>query len=197
MKVGIVGSALALVLLLGLATGTAMGLEPVRNIPPAPHGASGGASLDSISRAIKQAAIEMDWYPVSDGSGEVVVSLMVRQRHSATVSIRFDQKDFWIDYRGSSNLEYTTSDLNRWVDRKEVVVEKGPRIHKNYNVWVQALADHIASRTGKVVADQRSQDPAPSPTLIADELEKLGQLRAQGVLTQEEFDAQKTKLLAR
>jgi hypothetical protein len=35
-----------------------------------------------------------------------------------------------------------------------------------------------------------------SPILIADELEKLDALREGGVLTQEEFDKQKAKLLA-
>jgi hypothetical protein len=36
-----------------------------------------------------------------------------------------------------------------------------------------------------------------SPLPIADELDKLDKLRRRGVLTQEEFDQQKTKLLAR
>jgi hypothetical protein len=41
------------------------------------------------------------------------------------------------------------------------------------------------------------QTRTPSPIMIADELEKLDALRERGVLTQEEFDRQKAKLLAR
>jgi hypothetical protein len=36
---------------------------------------------------------------------------------------------------------------------------------------------------------------APSSTLIADELRKLADLRAEGILTEQEFTAQKEKLL--
>ena len=125
------------------------------------------------------------------------MSTTVRQKHLATVEIGFDEDNFWIDYRSSSNLDYTSSDLKAWTKDQKFVVTKGPWIHKNYNVWVQDLANHIAERTNKLLADQRSQSPSPSPALIADELEKLDQLRARGVLSQEEFDAQKAKLLAR
>lgn len=40
-----------------------------------------------------------------------------------------------------------------------------------------------------------SADQASSPALVADELRKLADLRAQGILTQEEFDRQKRRLL--
>ena len=44
------------------------------------------------------------------------------------------------------------------------------------------------------VAKPVSSDPQ---SFVADEIEKLDALRAQGVLTQQEFDQRKTKLLAR
>jgi hypothetical protein len=39
--------------------------------------------------------------------------------------------------------------------------------------------------------------PSPDGALIADELRKLADLRAEGVLTDDEFAAQKAKLLDR
>ena len=197
MKVRIVQSAVLLVVIMGLAAGAAMAVVTVRNIPPTTHDAPEGTSMESISRAIEQAAAEREWYLESKAPGSIVVSTTVRQKHLATVEIGFDEEKFWIDYRSSSNLDYTSSGLKAWTKDHKLVVTKGPRIHKNYNVWVQDLADHIAERTKKLVAEQRSQIPPPSPALIADELEKLDQLRARGVLSQEEFDTQKAKLLAR
>ena len=190
-------AAVAVVMMFGLAAGNAAGSETIRNIPPTAHGAPADASLEEISRAIEQAAAELQWYGGSASAESIVVSTTVRQKHRATVMIGFDSVNFWIDYRSSSNLDYTSSDRKMWSKDQKFVVTKGPRIHKNYNVWVQDLANHIAMRTRLLLADQRSQSPSPSPALIADELEKLDQLRARGVLTQEEFDAQKAKLLAR
>ena len=37
-------------------------------------------------------------------------------------------------------------------ERQWYLESKGPRIHKNYNVWVQDLANHIAERTKKLLA---------------------------------------------
>ena len=190
-------AAVAVVMMFGLAAGNAVWSETIRNILPTAHGAPADASLEEISRAIEQAAAELQWYGGSASAESIVVSTTVRQKHRATVMIGFDSVNFWIDYRSSSNLDYTSSDRKMWSKDQKFVVTKGPRIHKNYNVWVQDLANHIAMRTRLLLADQRSQSPSPSPALIADELEKLDQLRARGVLTQEEFDAQKAKLLAR
>ena len=191
-------AAVAVVMTFGLAAGNAAGSETIRNILPTAHGAPADASLEEISRAIEQAAGELQWYGASESAESIAVSTTVRQKHRATVMIGFDEANFWITYRNSSNLDYNASDVTMWTNvDKRVVVGKGPRIHKNYNVWVQDLANHIAMRTRLLLADQRSQSPSPSPALIADELEKLDQLRARGVLTQEEFDAQKAKLLAR
>lgn len=77
------------------------------------------------------------------------------------------------------------------------IVKKGPRIHPNYNVWVRQLADQVAGRTAVILEANRGQESEGSVSLIADELEKIDRLRQRGVLTQDEFDEQKKKLLAR
>ena len=74
---------------------------------------------------------------------------------------------------------------------------KGPLIHPNYNVWVRGLAKAIEVRAENppraVASDEAS---ARQRLFIADEIDKLDALRERGVLTQQEFDQQKMKLLA-
>jgi len=56
----------------------------------------------------------------------------------------------------------------------------------------------IGTLPGLVHAHAAPPAPAaPSPSLIADELWKLAELQSEGILTSEEFAAQKAKLLAR
>jgi hypothetical protein len=70
-------------------------------------------------------------------------------------------------------------------------------------------AEKFAGRDAQIAAErqaayQQQVAPAPAPTPAAapagddmlDQLERLGRLRDQGVLTEEEFAAQKAKLLA-
>jgi|AmaraimetFIIA100_FD_contig_41_9503656_length_866_multi_4_in_0_out_0_2 DNA-binding IclR family transcriptional regulator len=45
-------------------------------------------------------------------------------------------------------------------------------------------------------ADVEYQDESPSPTSTIDQLKELAELRDQGVLTEDEFEQQKQKLLA-
>jgi hypothetical protein len=68
-------------------------------------------------------------------------------------------------------------------------------------VYLIARGKSMAERAMKQAADQEKmrrqyvQDVASSSSSVADEIGKLASLRDQGVLTQEEFDAQKTALL--
>ena len=57
----------------------------------------------------------------------------------------------------------------------------------------QAAAPQPADQEPQQVLDQRS---APSTTDTLQQLKSLGELKAQGVLTEEEFAAEKTKILA-
>ena len=101
-----------------------------------------------------------------------------------------------IDYLGSVNLKYSPNDL---VTRRRGWVRvnvKGPRIHGNYNKWVDALAVRIAARVSHPMQQARPLKQQPSTLLVADELEKLDALRQPGVLTNEEFERQKERILA-
>jgi hypothetical protein len=68
-------------------------------------------------------------------------------------------------------------------------------------VYLIARGKSMTERTMKQAADQEKamrayvQDVASSSTSVADEIGKLAALRDQGVLTADEFNAQKTALL--
>jgi Short C-terminal domain len=71
-----------------------------------------------------------------------------------------------------------------------------------------AVSNRVSRRQGERWAEQeaaapRAEAPAPAPAAPApaggggtiDQLKELGELKAQGILTEEEFAAQKAKLL--
>jgi hypothetical protein len=69
------------------------------------------------------------------------------------------------------------------------------------------VSNRVSRRQGERWAQQEAPPQAPAPTAPApapeaggqstiDQLKELGELKAQGILTEEEFAAQKAKLLA-
>jgi hypothetical protein len=182
-----------LLLLSGIGPSFAAASVTIRNIPPTPHFAPVGTPLADLAEAIRQAANEQGWRIIAEAPGVMQASLHVRS-HEAVVSIGFDESNFWIEYADSVNLDYSPDNLKRTRNRGEI---RGPRIHRNYNTWVDQLAKRIAIYA-KAPPRAKSTDAAPSrnPIMIADELEKLDGLRERGVLSQEEFDQQKARLLA-
>ncbi len=165
----------------------------IRNIPPTPHFAPAGTDLAEIAAAITLAANEQGWRVIAEAPGVIQASVHIRS-HTATVFIGFDESNFWIEYQDSINLDYSPHGRRKTKTMSQV---KGPRIHRNYHVWVDQLARKIVIHA-KVPPKANVTDTAPprSLTLIADELGKLDALRERGVLSQEEFDQQKAKLLA-
>jgi hypothetical protein len=163
----------------------------IRNIPPTPHFAPDGTSPADLAAAIKIAADGLHWRIIGEVPGVIQASLLIRT-HTAVVTIRYDESNYWIDYQDSVNLGYSPNDMRRNGPSPRIV--KGPRIHRNYNLWVDQLAKRIAIQTR--TPPRTNQARAADPVMIADELEKLDVLRERGVITQEEFDQQKMKLLA-
>lgn len=61
-----------------------------------------------------------------------------------------------------------------------------------------AVSNNVSRRQAQRWSDQESQQvpqPAPAQEDPYVELQKLGQLKEQGILTQEEFDAKKRQIL--
>jgi hypothetical protein len=62
------------------------------------------------------------------------------------------------------------------------------------------VSNRVSRRQGQRWAQQEEQQQAPAPAAAGgqstiDQLKELGELKAQGILTEEEFAAQKAKLL--
>ncbi len=195
-----------LTLLAALTLATSAQAALLENIAPRPHDAPQGATLDSIAQSILQAASETGWLLVEESPGEIQVLLNVRNRHEATVSIKYDVATFAIDYVSSLNLDYAPEGparprrMTKAGNRRVYSRQAGPRIHGNYNKWVKELATQIARRIARPIATPAGYSAtrrAAPPVMVADELEKLHRLFKQGVLTRDEFEAQKKKLLSR
>ena len=166
----------------------------IRNFPPAPHRAPAGTPPADLAAAIKAAGAELHWEVAGESPGAVKLRFRIRA-HEAIVVIGYDDSNYWIDYSDSINLDYNPNDYR--VPGRSGRLVKGPRIHHNYNIWVDQLYREVERQMQtppKAVVG--NQIPSKAPILIADELEKLDALRRRGILTQEEFDRQKMKLLA-
>lgn len=168
----------------------------IQNVSPRAHGAPVGSSIADIAMSIEKAGQELGWNPVAQGDGFLDLVTFVRAKHEATVRVGFDDSNFWIDYLGSVNLKYSANDLVRGRGGASRAAVKGPRIHGNYNKWVKILAIRIAERVSSPCFQARTARPQASTLLVADELEKLDALRQRGVLTEDEFDRQKERLLS-
>jgi hypothetical protein len=181
-----------------LVAGTAQGgkATTLKNIERTPHFAPTNSSPASLVRAIEHAGKLVGWSVEEENEQGVLLSTVVRMKHQATVFVGFDETYFWVDYVDSMNLNYSRNDrkINRGGHRKETV--KGPVIHPNYNIWVATLAEEIRQSMRFPPAATESQAASnQSGHLVADELEKLDALRQKGILTDEEFDLLKAKIL--
>lgn len=181
-----------------IATGTAQGgrATTLNNIERTPHFAPKDSSPASFVRAIELAGNIHGWSLEEESEQGALLSTLVRAKHRATVFVGFDETYFWIEYVDSVNLNYSPNDrkINRGGHRKVTV--KGPVVHPNYNIWVATLAEQIRQSMRFPPDAKESQAPSTENVpLVADELEKLDALRQKGILTDEEFDSLKAKLL--
>lgn len=122
---------LVLVIFAGLAIASCR-TAPVYNVQSSTMATSASASLEDVSRTIKQAGAGLGWQMVEKGPGHIEGKLLIR-KHMAQVDIRFDTKTFSIIYQDSANLKYD-----------------GSVIHNNYNGWVQNLEKAILAQTSAI-----------------------------------------------
>ncbi|MGC7402695.1 hypothetical protein ACPWR0_02565 [Pandoraea pneumonica] len=105
-------------------------------------------SLDEIRDAITRGAAGHDWVATRQGPGELVASINVRNKHYASVTIKYSETTYSVSYRDSTNLEYGLSNgLNNSPRRDDfnnnAVPANTPMIHPNYNRWVDTLIRDI------------------------------------------------------
>jgi len=140
--------------------------------------------VEEIQAVILESCLSRDWTPRLEGDGSITATIDVRGKHSATVRIPFSSDSYSILYVSSENLDYNP---------------KRESIHRNYNGWVVKLSQTISYRLRTAAAATANIDGGDDSIEedVSTELIKLAVQRDQGLLTQEEFDAERKKLLER
>ncbi len=118
---------LALIVLVAVATVSCRS-APVFNVVNAPF-TKEAPSLEEADAAIKRAGAALGWQMKTTEPGKILATLPIRS-HVAIVDVTFNQKEFSIMYRDSTNLNYT-----------------GTEIHSNYNGWIQNLRNGIIAQS--------------------------------------------------
>ena len=141
--------------------------------------------VEEIQAVILESCLSRNWTPRLEGDGSITAMIDVRGKHSATVRIPFSSESYSILYVSSENLDYNP---------------KRESIHRNYNGWVVKLSQTISYRlrtAARVVASAPGTANVEIEEDVSTELLKLAVQRDKGLLTQEEFDAERKKLLDR
>jgi hypothetical protein len=94
-------------------------------------------TMEDYKNAIILGGSRRDWTFQDEGPGHLVGNVAVRNKHFATVNVRFDTESFSISYKSSQNLNYHAG-------RNE--------IHPNYNSWVRNLQDEIQAEITRMKA---------------------------------------------
>jgi len=142
--------------------------------------------IEEIQAIILESCLSRNWMPQPEADGTIVATIDVRGKHSATVRIPFSLDRYSILYVSSENLDYNP--------RRE-------SIHRNYNGWVVKLSQTIdfrlrtAARTVPSASGAANGDGMGGD--VSTELLKLLVERDKGLLTPEEYDAEKKKILDR
>ena len=137
---------------------------------------------------IIEATSARSWSPVLEAPGVITATINVRGRHFAKIEIPFSSSSYSLLYVSSDNLDYNA---------------KRQTIHRNYNNWVLKLSGTINKQFHEAVA---ASGPVPNTPVsggtqrnskedVYTQLLKLDELRDKGILTEEEFQAEKRKLL--
>jgi hypothetical protein len=123
----------------------AVPIVPHDNVPIV-SGSGKTLSLDEVRGAIARGAAVHDWTVSTVHPGELVASLNVRNKHFASVTIKYTETAYSVTYRDSTNLEYQLSRPSASARREDFTTAPPPNtplIHPNYNRWVDTLIRDI------------------------------------------------------
>jgi hypothetical protein len=143
---------------------------------------------DEVQSIIIEATSARGWSPVLEAPGVITATINVRGKHFAKVEIPFSATNYSILYVSSDNLDYNA--------RRQT-------IHRNYNNWVVKLSGTINKNLREAIAatgpvpntSTPGSTPHSSREDVYTQLLQLDELRDKGILTEEEFQAEKRKLL--
>lgn len=83
-------------------------------------------SVEEVRGAIFAAAAVKGWIPTSVNANQIQATIKVRDRHTATIDIKFTDRSYSINLKSSGGLD-----------------EKAGNIHRNYNKWISLLDNQI------------------------------------------------------
>lgn len=160
-------------------------LENLENLALPERTDGSGFTLDEVQALIMQGCAQRQWTPEFEGDAVITCAILVRGRHYVQVEIPFTETDYSILYRDSEEMDY---DAER------------QRIHRKYNGWVNNLRLMIDRQFLDAAARPSGTPVVEAPAKSADEerydaLLKLGELHEKGLISDEEFEAEKQKLL--
>jgi hypothetical protein len=184
----------------------------IHRMQPREHGAATGVTLEQMRGVVLSVAERNGWVAVVRANGAVEVTMAAPDRERrAVVEVKFDDRTYVVRYRDSVGLEYDDEfcvpipGTHGRTQCREV-------IDSDYNDWAEGLEEQVGAqlarlRPGDPVDEKAAVPTVPAPAaadsadrsrlFVADEIRKLKQLQDEGVLTDEEFEEQKRKLLAR
>lgn len=196
-----VGLLILAVSLVATSTAIAARSTEMYRMEPRPYRVAKGVTTEQVRGAIVESVELNGWRTAVRADGTVEAVMVVRGgKHTATVKIAADNGTFAVNYLDSFNLGY--KEVCRRPPkfgpkrRRKREVSCYERIHPDYNEWVRRIEHDIERHLARLQADHAVRaTPGPAKLFIADELIKLQALREGGVLSEEEFEAQKRRLL--
>ena len=143
-------------------------------------------SLEEVQATIMDGCAARGWSASLESEGMISASILVRGKHLAQIAIPFDSSNYSLLYVSSDNLDY---DARR------------NTIHRNYNKWVLKLSRTINQKlaAGLQASQASALEAKAGASAQRDDLYRkllqLGELRDKGIITEEEFEAEKRRLM--
>jgi hypothetical protein len=135
-------------------------------------------TLDEVRAGIIRGSQTRLWSAEIAEENVIRAKLNVKNKHFAVVEIPFSESAYSIIYVSSENLDYNPT--------RET-------IHRNYAKWIYRLSTSINDQLLALVTE--AEPAAASMEELFEDLLKLDDLRDRGILTDEEFDIEKGRLL--
>lgn len=184
----------------------------MHRMQPREHGAAKGVTFEQMRGVVLSVAERKGWDAVVRANGAVEVTMgAADSERKAEVEVRFDKRSYVVRYLDSVGLEYD-DELCVLIPGSHRRSKCSEVIDYDYNEWVEDLEDQVGAQIARLGPDDPVDERAAVPTVssppaaelsdrsrlfVADEIRKLKELTDEGVLTSEEFEEQKRRLLTR